>query len=192
MAPQGRKQEFVPGRWPLRPPAHPARARTARTWTCQDRCRPKRLAATAAGDPGSENPDAAERTDPPRLWRRHARVHGAALSRSDGGRLRRAAQPHSFVSSAGRPAGVVGLGTPASAAAPTICGVPGTLPAAAVRAGGEPAERWRWTPGGRRHASSRRSRGAPRRANPLRTSRRLPRSRPLSAPAMAPSAGRRR
>jgi hypothetical protein len=32
----------------------------------------------------------------------------------------------------------------------------------------------------------------PRRANPLRTSRRLPRSRPLSAPAMAPSAGRRR
>jgi hypothetical protein len=38
----------------------------------------------------------------------------------------------------------------------------------------------------------RRSCGAPRRANPLRTSRRLPRSRPLSAPAMAPSAGRRR
>ena len=50
----------------------------------------------------------------------------------------------------------------------------------------------RWTPGGRRHASSRRSCGAPRRANPLRASRRLPRSRPLSAPAMAPSAGRRR
>lgn len=82
--------------------------------------------------------------------------------------------------------GVVGLGTPASAASPTICGLLGTRSAAAVRAGRGPAERWRWTPGGRRHASSRRSCGAPRRANPLRTSRRLPRSRPLSAPAMAP------
>src|SRR6266566_10101792 len=84
-----------------------------------------------------------------------------------------------------------GLGAPASAAAPTICGLPGTRSAAAVPAGGGPLNG-----GGGRLVASARIIAAilrcPRRADPPRTSRRLPRSRPLSAPAMAPSAGRRR
>src|SRR6266540_3407397 len=85
-----------------------------------------------------------------------------------------------------------GRGTPCGATPPRTCDQPENPAAAAAHGGAGPARPSRWTPDGRRRASSRRSCGGPTQASRPRTSPPGPRPHQRPASATAPSPARRR